>query len=149
MGHQNQGRTQLRIQMEQQIDDRAAGAGVEIARGFVSHDDGWTHDKCASYGHALLLEANHDPDMLAASGYPAFLKRRIAGVHGHLANHDAAGILAAVRHTGLNRVVAAHLSAQNNQPRLAQQALAHALDWPAEGVDIASPTKGTDWIHVV
>ena len=45
--------------------------------------------------HALLLEANHDPDMLAASGYPAFLKRRIAGVHGHLANHDAAGILAA------------------------------------------------------
>lgn len=99
--------------------------------------------------HALLLEANHDPDMLAASGYPAFLKRRIAGVHGHLANHDAAGILAAVRHTGLNRVVAAHLSAQNNQPRLAQQALAHALDWPAEGVDIASPAKGTDWIHVV
>lgn len=98
--------------------------------------------------HALLLEANHDPDMLAASSYPAFLKRRIGGEHGHLANHTAAGILAAVRHAGLNRVVAAHLSAQNNQPRLAQEALANALNWPAHGVDIASATGGTDWINV-
>ena len=70
-------------------------------------------------------------------------------MHGHLANHDAAGILAAVRHTGLNRVVAAHLSAQNNQPRLAQQALAHSMGWPADAVDIASATAGTDWINVV
>ena len=98
--------------------------------------------------HALLLEANHDPDMLKASGYPAFLKRRIAGEHGHLANQAAAGILAAVRHPGLNRVVAAHLSAQNNQPRLAQEALAHALEWHAHGVDVASATSGTDWINV-
>ncbi|OZA53301.1 MAG: MBL fold metallo-hydrolase, partial [Acidovorax sp. 17-64-282] len=52
-------------------------------------------------------------------------------------------------HTGLNRVVAAHLSAQNNQPRLAQQALAHSMGWPADAVDIASATAGTDWINVV
>jgi phosphoribosyl 1,2-cyclic phosphodiesterase len=86
--------------------------------------------------------------MLAASGYPAFLKRRIGGAHGHLANHAAADILKTIRHAGLNRVVAAHLSAQNNQPRLAQQALAHALDWPAQGVDIASAAEGTQWVNV-
>lgn len=98
--------------------------------------------------HALLLEANHDPDLLAASGYPAFLKRRIGGGHGHLANHAAGNILRAVGHTGLNRVVAAHLSAQNNQPLLAQEALAQALDWPLHAVDVASATHGTDWITV-
>jgi phosphoribosyl 1,2-cyclic phosphodiesterase len=84
--------------------------------------------------------------MLKASGYPAFLKRRIAGKHRHLANH-AAGILAAVRHPGLNRVVTAHLSAQNNQPRLTQEALAHAMEWPNHDVDIALATVGTDWIN--
>ncbi|WP_026436350.1 MBL fold metallo-hydrolase [Acidovorax sp. JHL-9] len=98
--------------------------------------------------HALLLEANHDPGMLEASSYPAFLKRRIGGEHGHLANHAAASILTAVQHAGLNRVVAAHLSAQNNQPWLAQQALAQALDWPAQGVDVASAVAGTEWIDV-
>ncbi|EER60836.1 beta-lactamase domain protein [Acidovorax delafieldii 2AN] len=98
--------------------------------------------------HALLLEANHDPELLAASGYPAFLKRRIGGGHGHLANHAAAGILQAVRHAGLNRVVAAHLSAQNNEPLLAQAALAEALGWPVQAVDVASASLGTDWITV-
>ena len=98
--------------------------------------------------HALLLEANHDPDLLAASSYPTFLKRRIGGEHGHLANHAAAGILKAVQHPGLHRVVAAHLSAQNTQPWLAQEALAHALKWPIHAVDIASAATGTDWIDV-
>jgi hypothetical protein len=45
-------------------------------------------------------------------------------------------------------VVAAHLSAQNNQPWLAQQALAQALDWPAQAVDVASAVAGTEWIDV-
>ena len=41
--------------------------------------------------HALLLECNHDPDLLAASAYPPFLKRRVGGPWGHLSNADAAG----------------------------------------------------------
>ncbi|MGA8393562.1 MAG: MBL fold metallo-hydrolase, partial [Burkholderiaceae bacterium] len=56
--------------------------------------------------NALLLESNHDPDLLAASTYPPFLKRRVGGSHGHLANSQAAAILQAVRHDRLNHVVA-------------------------------------------
>lgn len=98
--------------------------------------------------HALMIEANHDPELLQASRYPLFLKRRVGGPYGHLANRATADILRAVRHPGLQRVVAAHLSAQNNAPDLAQQALAPALEWPAEAIAVASPTTGTPWMTV-
>jgi len=98
--------------------------------------------------HALMIEANHDPELLQASRYPLFLKRRVGGPYGHLANRATADILRAVRHPGLQRVVAAHLSAQNNAPDLAQEALAPALEWPAEAIAVASPTTGTPWLAV-
>ncbi|MBU1351591.1 MAG: MBL fold metallo-hydrolase [Gammaproteobacteria bacterium] len=98
--------------------------------------------------HALMIEANHDPELLAASSYPAFLKRRVGGRFGHLANAASADILRAVMHPGLRCVVAAHLSARNNAPELAQQALAAALGWNAAQVLVASPSSGTDWHEV-
>jgi phosphoribosyl 1,2-cyclic phosphodiesterase len=98
--------------------------------------------------NALLIEANHDPAMLEASRYPAFLKRRVGGPYGHLANNATAEILRAVHHPGLSRVVAAHLSAQNNLPALAQACLAQALEWPNDAITVASPTAGTGWIGV-
>ena len=98
--------------------------------------------------HALMIEANHDPDLLQASRYPLFLKRRVGGLYGHLANTATAEILRAVRHPGLRRVVAAHLSRQNNLPSLAQQALAPAMEWPAEAITVACPTAGTGWLEV-
>lgn len=98
--------------------------------------------------HALMIEANHDPALLAASRYPAFLKRRVGGPYGHLANAATADILRAVQHTGLRRVVAAHLSAQNNAPALVQDLLGQALGWAAEDIVIASPTDGTPWFTV-
>lgn len=98
--------------------------------------------------HALMIEANHDPDMLAASRYPPFLKRRVGGLYGHLANSATAEILRAVQHGGLQRVVAAHLSAQNNLPHLVQQTLAAALGWDAADIHVASPTEGTEWFTV-
>lgn len=98
--------------------------------------------------HALMIEANHDPDMLQASRYPPFLKRRVSGLYGHLANGATAEILRTVQHAGLRQVVAAHLSAQNNVPGLAQQTLAAALGWAVEDILVASPTQGTDWLQV-
>ena len=95
--------------------------------------------------HALLLESNHDPDLLAASRYPLFLKRRVGGDYGHLANAAAAGILRAVQHPGLQCVVAAHLSAQNNRPDLVRPLLAEALGWEAERIGVADPVHGTEW----
>ena len=94
---------------------------------------------------ALLLECNHDAQMLAASSYPPFLKKRVGGQHGHLSNAHSAGIAAALRHPGLRCVVAAHLSRENNRPALARAALAQALDWGPDDVAVADPVHGTPW----
>ena len=98
--------------------------------------------------HGLLLEANHDPDLLQASAYPTFLKKRVAGPWGHLANEAAADLLARVKHQRLNRVIAAHLSERNNTPELARTCLSRALGCAVSEIDIADPTKGSDWIQV-
>jgi phosphoribosyl 1,2-cyclic phosphodiesterase len=100
--------------------------------------------------HALLLECNHDTDLLAHSSYPPFLKKRVGGRYGHLSNAAAAEISASLTHAGLKHVVAAHLSAQNNSPSLALQALlsAGAPAWGGPEFSVAHPTDGTLWIPV-
>lgn len=96
---------------------------------------------------AMLLECNHDPDLLAASSYPAFLKRRVGGLHGHLANAVSADIAAALVTTGLRQVVAAHLSQQNNRPDLARAALSQALGClpDDDAIGVASAAEGSTW----
>lgn len=98
--------------------------------------------------HALLLECNHDADMLHASSYPAFLKHRVGGDHGHLSNSQAAGIAQAVQHSGLRHVVAAHLSQQNNQPLLVKQALSCALSCHNDDILVATADDGCPWLDV-
>jgi phosphoribosyl 1,2-cyclic phosphodiesterase len=98
---------------------------------------------------ALVLECNHDRELLAASRYPASLKARIGGRLGHLSNDSAAEILAACVHGGLQHLVAAHLSAQNNSPALARAALARVCGG-GSGADIvvADPRHGFDWLSI-
>ena len=98
--------------------------------------------------HALLLESNHDEEMLSNSKYPAFLKARVGGDFGHLSNTQAAELLAAVMHDKLRHVSAAHLSQQNNQPALAQSALAAALGCKPDKIFAACPETGTPWMVV-
>lgn len=95
---------------------------------------------------ALLLECNHDRDMLAASRYPASLKARIGGRLGHLSNDTAAQILAACIHDGLQHLVAAHLSERNNTPALARAALAPVWGASPEKIVVADPQCGFDWL---
>ena len=97
---------------------------------------------------ALLLECNHDREMLANSHYPASLKARVGGRLGHLANDTAAEILSNCLHAGLNRLVAAHLSEHNNRPELARQALAQASGCNAADIVVAHPQTGTPWFEV-
>ncbi len=97
---------------------------------------------------ALMLECNHDADMLAQSSYPAFLKRRVGGQYGHLSNTAAADVARGVTHRGLRHFVAAHLSAQNNRPELVQKLMAAALGCSAEDIIVARPDTGTHWIHI-
>jgi len=97
--------------------------------------------------HALLLECNHDTELLVNGPYPYFLKQRVGGKHGHLANEASAAIVQALAHPALGHVVAAHLSEQNNRPELARAALAGALGRSLSEVGVACQQKGTDWLH--
>jgi phosphoribosyl 1,2-cyclic phosphodiesterase len=94
----------------------------------------------------LLLECNHDEQMLAQSSYPVFLKRRVGGAYGHLANGAAAEIARFVQPHGLKQVVAAHLSEQNNRPDLARQVLAAALGCLEADVQVADAASGSGWL---
>lgn len=95
---------------------------------------------------ALVLEANHDPELLSVGPYPPSLKRRIAGGWGHLSNEDAAALLARLDRARLQAVAAAHLSKQNNLRELAQQALAEVLKLPAGEVRVADQDEGLGWV---
>ena len=98
--------------------------------------------------NALLLECNHDSDMLSNSKYPAFLKARVGGDFGHLSNAQAADILRNLMHHKLRHVSAAHLSQQNNHPALAQSAVAEILGCLPDEIFAASPETGTPWMVV-
>jgi phosphoribosyl 1,2-cyclic phosphodiesterase len=81
----------------------------------------------------LLLEFNHDEDMLRDGPYTWPLKRRISGGWGHLSNRQSAEVVRRAAGPRLRRVVATHLSRTNNTPPLALAVLSEALDrsgWP-------------------
>jgi len=75
----------------------------------------------------LLLEANHDPDLLRHGPYPWPLKQRIASRLGHLGNHQTAEALSRIAGGGLRAVVGLHLSEENNRPELVCDALRPAV----------------------
>jgi phosphoribosyl 1,2-cyclic phosphodiesterase len=97
---------------------------------------------------ALLLETNHDREMLISGPYPWVLKRRISGRFGHLENSLSAALLQRLHHGGLRHVVAAHLSRQNNSPELAAQALATALGTGTQDIIVADPALGCGWLDL-
>jgi phosphoribosyl 1,2-cyclic phosphodiesterase len=94
---------------------------------------------------AIVLECNHDLQMLAAGHYPESLKRRIRSRDGHLDNLAAADLLQRIDRGRLRHVVAAHLSEKNNSPELARQALAGALGCSADWIGVASQDEGFNW----
>jgi len=94
---------------------------------------------------ALLLECNHDVDMLRASAYPPFLKARILGDLGHLSNLQAAELLRRLDRRRLRLVAAAHLSRRNNRPGLAQAALAAVVGCADDEVLVADQDAGLPW----
>ena len=78
--------------------------------------------------HALVLESNHDLEMLMGSGRPWQLIDRIRGRHGHLSNEQCAEVLAAVAPGGLLEIVVlAHLSEDCNTPALARNSARSTL----------------------
>jgi len=98
--------------------------------------------------NALLLECNHDIEMLADGEYPPHLKKRVGSDYGHLNNLQAAELLAKIDSSKLATIVAMHISEKNNDPILARQALAEAIDWDFDDIHVAHQAEGFDWMSV-
>lgn len=79
----------------------------------------------------LLLETNHDSDMLRNGPYPWPLKQRIQGGKGHLGNHQSGAAVDTLRSSVLKAVVGLHLSAENNCP-----VMVHDMLRAAAGADV-------------
>ncbi|MEO8100877.1 MAG: MBL fold metallo-hydrolase [Betaproteobacteria bacterium] len=97
---------------------------------------------------ALVLECNHDLDMLMRGPYPASLKKRVSGRFGHLDNQAAAALLANIDCSRLKHILAAHLSKQNNLPQLATSALASALSCAPDWIGVAGQADGFSWREI-
>ena len=75
----------------------------------------------------VILEANHDENMLKAGPYPGYLKKRILGRKGHLSNEDTGRALLEIIKGKVTHVLLAHLSKENNYPQLAYQTVVDIL----------------------
>ena len=98
--------------------------------------------------HALVIECNHDLDMLMGGSYPIGLKRRIAGRFGHLDNATAGALVKNLDRSRLRHLVCAHLSEQNNKPELAVKAMAQAVDCEESWIGVATQRDGFAWRDV-
>ncbi len=97
---------------------------------------------------ALVLEFNHDENLLLKSSYPAALKNRIAGGFGHLSNTAAKDFLRKLINPKLKFVLAAHLSETNNSEDLVRGLLGEVLHEREIAYAIASQHDGSDWIEI-
>ena len=97
---------------------------------------------------ALVLECNHDVEMLRKSSYPQRLRERIAGRFGHLDNSAAAKLLRSLDNSRLKHLVAAHLSQENNRPELARAALSAVMNCAPEWIGIADQDEGLAWREI-
>jgi phosphoribosyl 1,2-cyclic phosphodiesterase len=94
---------------------------------------------------ALLLEANHDVEMLDNGEYPEHLKYRVAGRFGHLNNVQSAKLLEKIDTSRLQHIVAMHLSEKNNSPSIVSPLFAEALNCDLSWIAIAEQETGFDW----
>lgn len=98
---------------------------------------------------ALVLECNHDIEMLMNGPYAWPLKQRVSSRLGHLDNASSASLLSRLDNSHLQHIVAAHLSAKNNHPTLARQALSKALGCESDWIGIADQSQGFDWRQIM
>lgn len=120
----------LTIQPMRISHDAAQPVGYRIAYGSkrvaVCTDLGIYNDytvECLKGMNALLLEANHDVNMLQVGPYPYYLKQRVLGDKGHLSNENTGRLLCRILHDKLKYILLGHLSKENNLPELAYESV--------------------------
>lgn len=100
--------------------------GYEGKKVAICTDLGYYNDytvECLKGMDALLIEANHDVNMLQVGPYPYYLKQRILGNKGHLSNENSGRLINSILHDRLKAIVLGHLSKENNLPELAFEAV--------------------------
>ncbi len=90
---------------------------------------------------AVVVECNHDVEMLISGNYPRQLKSRILSRRGHLSNQDCASLAAYLAENGTQRILLAHLSRENNTPELAGAAVRAAVPDESVTIMIADPDE--------
>jgi len=118
--------------------------GVLTDLGSITPHIETSYDNC----DALVLEANHDPAMLASGPYPPSLKQRVGGLWGHLSNQQTAGLLQRLDRDKLQHLVVAHISQKNNSEDLARSVLQGVSD-TIGNVIYACQDQGFDWLEIV
>jgi phosphoribosyl 1,2-cyclic phosphodiesterase len=103
---------------------------------------------CLNGCDGLLLEANHDPQMLRQGPYPQRLQARVGGRYGHLSNEQAAQLLVRLDHGRLRKVLVGHLSEKNNRPELARNRLLEAVPALGSRLTLARQDRITPWISL-
>lgn len=93
---------------------------------------------------AVVLESNHDLEMLANGPYPYDLKQRVASRRGHLSNNDSAAFAAHLCKNGTRALMLAHLSMENNLPELALDECVSAIGDEEVAVCIAAPEQSVE-----
>lgn len=98
----------------------------------------------------LLLETNHDLEMLRSGPYPWSLKQRVASRHGHLSNADAADGVPELLCDRLRWIVLYHLSQTNNLPALAAATIQEVLEREGSGAEVAvtAQDEPSPWLEV-
>jgi phosphoribosyl 1,2-cyclic phosphodiesterase len=97
---------------------------------------------------ALLLECNHDQEMLASGPYPPALQRRVGGRLGHLSNDQAVELLEQIDRDRLRHLVAAHLSEKNNRPQRVRETLLSRFPDLESRLAMTSQDGTSDWFEV-
>ena len=92
---------------------------------------------------SIIIEANHDVEMLLCGPYPEHLKMRILSDHGHLSNADCAAFAAELARDGAKRFLLAHLSEENNDPSLALSEVRAAIGDESVTVGVADRHEPT------
>ncbi len=98
--------------------------------------------------NALLLEFNYDQQMLIQGPYPHALKQRVSGGLGHLSNQQAAEMLTCMDLSNLRKLVAMHISAENNRSDLVEQKLSSIAAINSIKYCLANQAEGFDWLSL-
>ena len=122
--------------------DKAFRLGLATDIGYVSEEIRENLLGC----DAVIIEANHDVDMLMTGRYPIPLKQRVVSKWGHLSNADCAEFAAELAQNGTRAFMLAHLSKENNEPQLAYNEVKRALSGTEATVLVACPDDPVEFV---